>query len=105
MAFWGAHAFCVLVSVFHRNELSAECADFPAKITVMESSRVRDALASMQNACAPRRSPLQQLIRIDVDRSQNVFGQRKFIERFPDKAAQPDDGFTAHQNVKTKLAL
>ena len=52
-----------------------------------------------------RAPSLQQLIRIDVDGGEDVFGQRKFVERFADETAQAHDRFAAHQNVETKLAL
>ena len=48
---------------------------------------------------------LQQLIRIDVDRDGDVFGEWQFVEGFTHKAAQANDGFAADQNVETELAL
>jgi hypothetical protein len=51
------------------------------------------------------RNRLQQLIRIDIDRDGDVFGEWEFVERFTDEAAQTQDGFATDQNVETELAL
>src|ERR1051325_11809526 len=48
---------------------------------------------------------LEQLIRIDIHRRDDVFGQRQLFERFADEPAQAHDRCAAQQNVKTKLAL
>ncbi len=48
---------------------------------------------------------LEQLIWIDIHGCQDVLGQRQFVERLAHDPAQPHDGFTAQQNVKTKLSL
>jgi hypothetical protein len=50
-------------------------------------------------------SGLQQLIRVNVDRDGDVFGEWQFVESFSDEAAQAHDGFAADQNVETELAL
>ena len=68
--------------------------------------KVRDregAIASTRGACASQN--LQQLVRIDVDGDSDVFWERQFVECLTDKAAETHNGFTADQNVKTKLAL
>ena len=54
----------------------------------------------------PRALPgLQQLIWINVDGHDDVFGEGQFVESFADEAAQAHDGFAADQNVETELAL
>ena len=52
-----------------------------------------------------RPGSLQQLIRIDIDGNRDVFGEREFIERFADEAAQANNGFATEQSVETELAL
>jgi hypothetical protein len=47
----------------------------------------------------------QQLIRIDVDGSGDIFGEREFGEGFADQATEAHNGFAADQDVKTELAL
>ncbi|MDQ6913000.1 MAG: TIGR03790 family protein [Verrucomicrobiota bacterium] len=51
--FWGAHAFCVLVSAFCRNELSL-CANHSLGTRAQESSFSQNAKTSTLQACAPR---------------------------------------------------
>ena len=48
---------------------------------------------------------LEQLIRIDIHRGDNVLGQRQFVERLAHEPAQAHDRFATQQNVKAKLAL
>src|SRR4029077_7638781 len=51
------------------------------------------------------RNRLQQLIRIDIHRDGDVFGEWQFVDRFADEAAQTHDAHAADQNVETELAL
>jgi hypothetical protein len=48
---------------------------------------------------------LQKLVRIDVDRRDDVVGEWKFIESFTDFSAEPNDSLSAKKNVKPVLAL
>ena len=48
---------------------------------------------------------LQQLIRIDVDGDNDVFGEGQFVDGFADEAAQTHDGFATSQDVEAELAL
>jgi len=52
-----------------------------------------------------RAVPLEELIRIDVHRHGNVFGERQFIQGLADESTEPHDSLASHQDVKPKLAL
>src|SRR6266478_3344371 len=78
--------------------------------TISKCAAKRPNMAAYYRRSSPRSDGCQlqsseQLIRIDVDRHGDVFGEWQFVERFAHEPAQAHDRFATNQDVKTELAL